>query len=156
MGADVETHMQTLGRALVTPRKRGRKDCMSQRGSGHEENTAHRINWAGFTGAHRVGSANHGVCMGLLGPLHTCCGCLALDFCGTRDSGSRGVSDSFACHWDPFSPTGLLFPALIGGIVPNLIASWSAMFRWYCWEACPFLRGVGGAVGLGERGSGGV
>jgi hypothetical protein len=30
------------------------------------------------------------------------------------------VSDSFLCSWDPFTPTGLLSPALIQGLVPEL------------------------------------
>jgi hypothetical protein len=31
------------------------------------------------------------------------------------------VSDSLACFWDPFTPTGMSGPALIGGEAPNVI-----------------------------------
>ena len=35
---------------------------------GHQENTAHRINWSGFTCAHRDWSSKHVPCMGLHRP----------------------------------------------------------------------------------------
>lgn len=44
MGADAGTHSQTLGGARGTLKKRGRKDCRSQRSQGYHENTVHRIN----------------------------------------------------------------------------------------------------------------
>jgi len=55
-GANAETHSKTLGRegpnqrspsglspwSSGTPQKKGRKNCRSQKGGGHQENTAHR------------------------------------------------------------------------------------------------------------------
>lgn len=37
-------------------------------------------------------------------------------FCGTPDSGSRGVSEPFACSWYSFRPAGLPCSALTGGL----------------------------------------
>lgn len=44
MGADVEIHNQRLAQAWGTTWKSGRKDCWSQRGQGHQENTPYKIN----------------------------------------------------------------------------------------------------------------
>ena len=51
------------------------------------------------------------LCGSDLGPLHVSYGCVACSSCRTPNSGSRGVSDSFVCCWDPFPPTGLPCPA---------------------------------------------
>lgn len=56
-----------------------------------------------------------------LEPLHSCCGCLAWCFSRTPHNGRGGVSDSFASSLDPYFPTGLLGPALIG-LVPGLVS----------------------------------
>ena len=44
MGADAESHRPTLGGAQGVLRGIRRKDLRNQRGQGHQENTAHRIN----------------------------------------------------------------------------------------------------------------
>ena len=62
------------------------------------------------------------------------------------------VFDSLACSWDPFPPTGLPCPALILGFVSGLVVSCYAVFSWYPWEACSFLKGNRGGEDLGERG----
>ena len=49
-------------------------------------------------------------------------------------------------------PTGLLCSALMGGVLPGLIASCGTRFHWYHCEAWSFLKGNGGAVDLQERG----
>ena len=41
------------------------------------------------------------------------------------------VSDSFACSWDPFPPTGLPCPALRLQFVPSLIVSCYVMLGEY-------------------------
>lgn len=64
----------------------------------------------------------------------------------------EGVSDHVAYTWYPFPPTGLPCPALIWGFVPCLIVSCYDMFSGYPWDACPFVKGYGGGVDLGERG----
>lgn len=60
---------------------------------------------------------------------------------GPLTGGVESVSDSFACFWDPFPPTGLPYPALIWGDVSNFTITWYTMFGCYPWEACPFLKG---------------
>lgn len=47
MGAEAETHSQTVDRARGVQQKMGRKDCRNHRSGGH------RINWARLIGAHR-------------------------------------------------------------------------------------------------------
>lgn len=61
------------------------------------------------------------------------------------------MSLTFACLWDVFPPSGLSPPALIGGFVPNLIASCYAVFCGYPREVCSFLEGNREAVGLRDR-----
>jgi hypothetical protein len=50
-------------------------------------------------------------------------------FCGTPNSGSWCVSDSLACSWDSFAPTGLVCTALIPCLIVScfvalVIVSW--------------------------------
>ena len=65
--------------------------------------------------------------------------------------GAVAVSDSSACFWDPFPPTGLPHPSLIRGFVPALIVVYCIMFRRYPWEDCSFLKENEGGVDIGER-----
>lgn len=65
--------------------------------------------------------------------------------------GMGDVSDSLACSWDPFFPTGLPRPALIGGFVPSLIVTCCALFVGNARDVCSFQNGSRG-VDLGERG----
>ena len=62
------------------------------------------------------------------------------------------VSDSFACSWDPFSPTGLPSPALIWLCVSHLTVTCYAVFGHHPWEAYLLLKGDGGAVTWVEGG----
>lgn len=71
--------------------------------------------------------------------------------CGPSNSGSRGISASFTCSWDPLPPTQFPHPAMIRGFVSSLTVSYT-VFRWYLWEVWSFLRGNRRGVDLGERG----
>lgn len=64
-----------------------------------------------------------------LGPLDVGHDCIGWCSRGTPNSRSVyvGVSESFACIWDPFPTTGSLHPALIGGFVRSLIVTCYAM-----------------------------
>lgn len=79
-------------------------------------------------------------------------GCIAWCSCVTPNSVSGYVSDSFACTWDPFPPTGLHHPYLIWGFWLSLVNCY-AMFGSYPLEACSFPkwnRGEGVDLGEGE------
>ena len=39
-----------------------------------------------------------------------------LVFCGSPNSGSGGISDTSTFSWDPFLPTGKLYPALLSRV----------------------------------------
>lgn len=67
-----------------------------------------------------------------------------------------GVSGSFACSRDPFPSTGLPCPALIGVSVPSHFASCYAIFGWYIWKTCSFLKENWEGVDLGEKGGWGL
>jgi len=79
-------------------------DCRSQRGCGHQENTVCKINQARLK---ELTETEVAIMQVAWVSLHIGYGGLAWGFCGTPYSGSRGVSDSFACSWHPFLPTGL-------------------------------------------------
>lgn len=57
----------------------------------------------------------------------------------------------FCLSLEPFSSYWIAHPALIEGFVSSLTASYYAVFTWYPWEACFFLKESGGRVDLGER-----
>jgi hypothetical protein len=59
-----------------------------------------------------------------VGPLHIPYDCVVWGPCATPSSGSGGVSDSSACDWDPFPPTGSSHLALIWGFVLSPTVSW--------------------------------
>lgn len=61
-------------------------------------------------------------------PLHTSHGYLAWGVCGSLNSSSGGVSNSFTCYCDPSTSTGLSLSALIYGFDPILIVSFYALF----------------------------
>ena len=65
--------------------------------------------------------------------------------------GAGTVSDSVTCYGDTVPLTGMSHPTIIGGLVPNFMISLYAMFSWYAWEACPFLKKNGGVVALGRE-----
>ena len=46
-----------------------------------------------------------------------------LVFCGTPNSGSGYIFDSFACFGEPFPPTGLPYLVLMLGFEPCLVIS---------------------------------
>ena len=75
---------------------------------------------------------------------------LAWFFCGTPTNGSRGVSGSFTCSWDPFPPTGLASPAVIWGFVPSFTAPCVILFPW-----CPCFISKGKQKTSGSRRVGG-
>lgn len=56
------------------------------------------------------------------GPLHML-GCVARCIYETLGSESEGVSDSFACSWDPFPPIVLPCPILVWVFVPSLFST---------------------------------
>lgn len=58
----------------------------------------------------------------LIGPLYIAM-VLTLVFLWTSHIGNGGISDFFVCSWDPYSPTGLPYPALTGESVSGLIIS---------------------------------
>lgn len=94
----------------------------------------------GLTRAHRDWSSNHGTCMGLQWAL--CIYVIVVNvFVGFLIPGARVVSDSFACSWDLFPPAGLPLPALMWDFMPSLVQSFYAVFGWYLWEDCSFLKG---------------
>ena len=66
--------------------------------------------------------------------------------------GVGAVSDAFAHSWDPCLPSGFPHLAWIIGEVPNIKIIY-AMFGWYAWEDCLFLKGNRREVD-GKRGSG--
>ena len=53
MGADVETHNQTIGRVWETLKKSGSKGCRTHRGQGNQYNIAYRISKTWPIGVHR-------------------------------------------------------------------------------------------------------
>lgn len=83
---------------------------------------------------------------------------LAWWFCGTPDSGSGCVFDSFACSWDLFPPIGFPSPTSIKRLLPYLIVSRFVVFGCHLSEACSFLKrkqrgsGPGGTVLRGVEG----
>lgn len=90
---------QSLGE---TPQKRENKDCRSQRSrTPGEYGPPESIKQGslGLTETEAAIQSLHGCALGIL---RTCCGCLDWGFCGTPKSRGEGVSDSFACSWDPF------------------------------------------------------
>ena len=113
---------------LGTPQEKGRKDCRRQTGQVHQENR-HQLSRA-HGGSQRLKQQPHSLHGSVLGPLHVCYSCVAWCFCETPNSGIGGVSDSFACSWDPFSTGGLTLSWY-------LVTSYD-MFSWYHWEAFSF------------------
>jgi hypothetical protein len=66
------------------------------------------------------------LCRPVPDPLHIPCWLLAWFFCGTPNSGSGFISDSFACSLDSFASAGFPCSALICGLV---VISWrSSLF----------------------------
>ena len=80
--------------------------------------------------------------------LHTYYGCLVWVVCGILNSGSKVISDSFACFWDHSPPTVLPCPAFL---CVSLIVFSYAVFNWYPWEGCSFLKENRRAIDLGEK-----
>lgn len=77
---------------------------------------------------------------------------LAWCFYGTPNSGSRGISDSFACSWNSFPPIGLPCTVSIWRVFPCLIVPCLVVFSCCLQEACSFLKGNGGGgADLGEE-----
>lgn len=65
---------------------------------------------------------------------------------------SHGCGSVFdSCLLLPFPPTGLPGLALIRRFVSSLTVICYAIFSWYPWEACSFVKGNRGVVDLGER-----
>lgn len=62
-----------------------------------------------------------------------------------------GLSNSFACFWDSFSPIWWPFPTSIWGLLTCLIVPCFAHFYCYPLEACPFSDEEIGGVYLEER-----
>lgn len=69
---------------------------------------------------------------------------LASCFCGTPNSGSRCVSDSFACCWDSFYLSGLPCPDWISGLFPCFTASCFVLFACCLLKAWTFLKTIWG------------
>lgn len=91
--------------------------------------------------------------MGLcLGPLSICYTCYLAVFLEFLTVGEGVVSQSSACFWDPFCPTGLPGPVLSWRFVCNLIPSCYALFGFYPWEAWDFLKVKGEGLGMWELG----
>ena len=123
------------------------KDCTSQR---HERpcKKTHRICKPGSRGVHRVWTTQPG----------------SLDGTDLGSVVKRGLLvwlltvGAGACLWlllpafEPFSLVRLPCSALLWEEVPSLTATWYAMFGWYSWEACPFLKRNGGVDGIERRG----
>lgn len=85
----------------------------------------------------------------MLWPLSYC-------FCGTPNSGSVCISDSFACWWDSFPPVGMLCPVSVWGISSCLIVSSFLVYGCFLLEFFIFfLTGNGGGVDRGKRGGNG-
>lgn len=72
----------------------------------------------GFTWTLGAWNGKHGDCMDLQQVL--CVFVMAWCFRGTPKSGSRCDSDSFACSWGSFHPTGWPCSASRGGLLPGL------------------------------------
>lgn len=68
-------------------------------------------------------------------------------------SGSWGATDSLVCSLDSFSPTELPCWPMNGGLCLSLCI-FCAMFVWYPWEACSFLKENRRELGLEEKRSG--
>ena len=66
------------------------------------------------------------------------------------NSGSRGVSDSFASSWDPFLPSGLIHWALVWEFMPYFNTP-CTMSSWCSWKAHSFVRGDKSGMDLEER-----
>lgn len=64
---------------------------------------------------------------------------------------SRCVSDSFACFWDSFPPTGLPCPALIWRLLLSLIVFCFVLSGCHLLGASSFLEGNGGIWGKGKN-----
>lgn len=93
--------------------------------------------------------------------IHAYYGFSAWGTCWTPSNGSVGVSDSFACLWNLFSPFVLPCPSLILRYMPSLTTSCYVKFGWYHWSPAIFWRdmkeqliwrkgNVGGGLG-GEK-----
>lgn len=76
---------------------------------------------------------------------------LSVVFCEDPNSGSRDVSDSSVCSWDPFLHAGLPQSALISGFALSLTVTSVTVFSLYPWEVCFFLKGNGGGIDIGRE-----
>lgn len=90
MWADEGTHSQKLSRARAPTKRRRRKNCRSQIGWEHPENTAYKNQ---LNRAHR-GSQR---LKGQTWTLHIPYGCAASCYCGTPNSGNRRICVSESC-----------------------------------------------------------
>lgn len=131
IGADAESHSQTLGRAKGVLWRRGGRTGGPQ-GSGtlgdQTPGTAHKINWLGLMGVCR----DLGVCRGLT---YVFCMYVMTELLSVlvgikqwKHGVGEPVPGSVACLWGPFPHIGLLHPALIWRYVPALIVAWYAVF----------------------------
>lgn len=143
IAADTQTLSQTLDEESL---RRKEEWIVGVRGAqGHKENIVPRSNQAGLIGAHLQPQSLHG---SALGSLHIiCCGVL-VEFI------TLGVWLSLTL----LPALGTLFLLLdflvqpcCKCLCPSLIASYYAMFGYYSWRACSFLKGNWKAVDLGQR-----
>ena len=131
-GADTNSHISYISGLWEI----GKRDYRNLRGQKHHRNTTHRIYYSEFIGAHRdwSWSNNQGASMSLSKELHVYIMVVGVTI------GMGIVSDTFACSWNYFPHTGLTCPVLIWGYVPSFIVSCYALFCWYPWKACSFLK----------------
>lgn len=138
MEANAKSKRQILGRPRGVLRRRRRKDWRSQRGQRHHKNSPqNQLRTHG--GFQRSGSLYGSD----LGSLHTLWLC-SLMFMRYSWQWERGLSDSFVCFWELFSPIGLPHSALIWKYVPGLIITCGAkVWSMFCGRPDPFWSGWG-------------
>lgn len=73
--------------------------------------------------------------------MQICCGYLAWNFCGTPNSESQGVSDSFASSSGTFPSAGLHSSSLDTRVEPRFMAAFYAMVGCNPGRPALFLKG---------------
>lgn len=73
--------------------------------------------------------------------LHICHGCVAVYYYGTSNSKISECLWLFCLLMRPFPSYLVALSRFNMGNVPTLFATWNAMYDWYPWDTCSFLKG---------------